>query len=388
MEKARKRFPKFAVLGAGNGGQAFAAVLASKGFSVTLWNRSKSTVKAINKKGGIEITGEVIGFFKPDLVTTNLKKTLHNADVIMIVTPANAHNSIAYLCAPYLKEGQIIVLNPGRTGGALEVKYILDKERYSNGVIIAEAQTLIYISRALEPGKVDLVAIKSECPVAAFPATETIKVIQVLQLLHKEFVPAPNVLTTSIDNIGCIFHPAPLLFNAARAEDPNEKYDHYIDGISPTVGAFLEKMDAERLEIGKKLGIDVISARDWLCRVYNSPSGGNLYEVIQCSDNYSGIGAPDTLTHRYIFEDIPTGLVPLSSLGKALSVPTPAINAFINLVCVFYGIDFCKVGRTCEKLGLSDMSAMEIKSYVETGIREEIKEEIFFSQESLFIANE
>jgi len=51
--------PKFAVLGTGNSGQTFAADITLKGFSVNLAEVPKfeSTLAAIEKKGGIEISG-------------------------------------------------------------------------------------------------------------------------------------------------------------------------------------------------------------------------------------------------------------------------------------------------------------------------------------------
>ena len=61
-------------------------------------------------------------------MTQDLKIALKNADVIMIVTPASAHKNIAEEIAPFLTNNQIIVLNPGRTFGSVEVKRIIEKK--------------------------------------------------------------------------------------------------------------------------------------------------------------------------------------------------------------------------------------------------------------------
>jgi len=52
--------PKFAVLGTGNSGQTFAADIALKGYSVNLAEvpEFEANLRAIEKKGGIEITGD------------------------------------------------------------------------------------------------------------------------------------------------------------------------------------------------------------------------------------------------------------------------------------------------------------------------------------------
>ncbi len=53
--------------------------------------------------------------------------------------------------APYLEDGQIIVLNPGRTGGALEVYATIKKDYPEKNIVVAEAQTFIYACRATSP---------------------------------------------------------------------------------------------------------------------------------------------------------------------------------------------------------------------------------------------
>jgi opine dehydrogenase len=46
----------------------------------------------------------------------------------LIVTPAFAHKTIAKQIAPFLKEDQIILLNPGRTFGAVEFRRMIEKK--------------------------------------------------------------------------------------------------------------------------------------------------------------------------------------------------------------------------------------------------------------------
>ncbi|MEJ2295868.1 MAG: 2-dehydropantoate 2-reductase N-terminal domain-containing protein, partial [Candidatus Lokiarchaeota archaeon] len=49
---------KFCVVGAGNGGRAFAVYLSSKGIPVNLYNRSFSRIADIKKKGKLKAKGE------------------------------------------------------------------------------------------------------------------------------------------------------------------------------------------------------------------------------------------------------------------------------------------------------------------------------------------
>lgn len=119
---------KYAVIGAGHGGKAMAAHLALMGFSVSLYNRSMSHIEVIKKRGGIELDGDENvphGFGKLSLVTDKIGDAIKGVEVIMVVLPSSAHAEIAAAMAPHLKDGQIILLHPGRTCGALEVSKVI-----------------------------------------------------------------------------------------------------------------------------------------------------------------------------------------------------------------------------------------------------------------------
>ncbi len=44
----------------------------------------------------------------------------------MVVTPSSAHREIASDARAHLKDGQIVVLHPGRTCGAIEFTKVLE----------------------------------------------------------------------------------------------------------------------------------------------------------------------------------------------------------------------------------------------------------------------
>ena len=53
-------------------------------------------------------------------------------------------------------------------------------------------------------------------------------------------------------------------------------------------------------------------------------------------------------------------LVPLSSLGAMLGVPTPAIDMVIELGSILHGVDYRAQGRTVERLGIEGMTVENI----------------------------
>ncbi|MDI6868031.1 MAG: NAD/NADP octopine/nopaline dehydrogenase family protein [Coprothermobacterota bacterium] len=358
--------PKFCVLGAGNGGLAMAAHLVLKGYEVNLYNRSQPRLNPVIARGGIEVTGQVQGFAPISIATTNPEEAIKGVDVLMVVVPANGHAFIAQKVAPYLEDGQIILLNPGRTCGAIEFRNVLKEEGCRADVIVAEAQTFIYASRALNPAQVHIYRIKNSIPVAALPNTDTNQALQLIRQAFPEFVKGENVLKTSLDNIGSVFHPTLTILNAARIENERGEFQYYIEGNSPTTSRILEAVDRERLEVAKALKVQAISAVEWLEVAYDA-TGSNLYEAMQNNQGYYGINAPSTLQTRYLSEDVPMSLVPIASLGEKFGVPVPTIQALIHLASVLHQTDYWAQGRTVEKLGIQDLTADQLHDLVESG---------------------
>ncbi|MGI5839694.1 MAG: NAD/NADP octopine/nopaline dehydrogenase family protein [bacterium] len=357
------RIPSFAVIGAGHGGLAMAAALSVKGFTVSLYNRSPERLAEVKRLGGVQLSGPISGFGRLDIVTTDIGRAIAGVDVIMVVLPAVGHRAVAEACAPYLADGQMIVLNPGRTGGALEFNAVLQEKRVTARVIVAEAQTFIFASRTVAPAHARIFGLKYDVPVAALPASETPVVVETLRKAFTQFSPAESVLKTSFDNIGAIFHPAPTLLNSGRIEATSGDFEYYHEGITPSVASIIERMDQERTAVAAALGVEAISAWDWLGVAYGA-YGSSLYEAVQNNKGYSGIKAPSTLQHRYIFEDVPASLVPMASIGDMLGIETRTMKSIINLACIAHGIDYWHIGRTVTRLGLAGMSADEIRDFV------------------------
>jgi len=123
--KGKGRGTVFCVMGAGNGGLAMAGHLGVLGHRVRLYNRTEENLQGVLWHGGVRVEGAVTGFGPVEVATSDVGEALDGADVIMIVTPSTAHRELAAACAPVLDEGQLVVLNPGRTGGALEFRKVL-----------------------------------------------------------------------------------------------------------------------------------------------------------------------------------------------------------------------------------------------------------------------
>jgi opine dehydrogenase len=354
-----KKKLKIAVLGAGHGGLAMAGHLALMGHKVNLFNRGEERLWGVKSSGSIEITGEVEGFGKLNMATTSMKAAIENVELIMVVVPANGHRWMAEQMAPHLVDGQIIVLHPGRTFGALEFKQTLIRMNITADVIIAEAQTFIYASRATGPSQVHIFRIKHSIPVASIRAHLIPTVITRLRQFYPQFVPGDNVFKTSFENIGSVFHPALCILNAGWIEHDSD-YQFYHEGATDSVTKVLEKIDEERVKVAEALGIRAISARQWLYMAY-SAEGKTLFEAMRSNNGYRGILAPRSLKVRYMEEDIPFSLVPIASTGKMLKVQTPTIDSVIHLGAQLNSCDYMSQGRTVENLGIEGMSVRDLR---------------------------
>src|SRR5699024_4376688 len=257
------------------------------GYKVNLYNRTLEKISSLMKNPTIYLSGEETGVGVLNKVTNNIEEAIRDVDVIMVTIPAVGHNYIAKEMVPYLKDGQIIILNPGRTGGALEVYETLLRERKRNNIIVGEAQTFIYAARGIDYNKAHIYKSKKEVSLATIPATKTNYVLDLINDAYPQFIPATDVLETSINNYGAIFHPAPTLFNSGHIER-GTPFEYYIEGITPSIGNFLEKMDRERIELGKLLQINTVSAVDWLYESYGA-KGDTIYEAIQNNPAYKGL---------------------------------------------------------------------------------------------------
>ena len=353
---------RVSVLGTGNGGQAIAGWLAMQGHSISLYGRNENVVELLNARKRIELTGAINGVGSLTEITTNIHQSVSGAEVIMVVTTANAHGTIARQIAADLIDGQVIILNPGRTGGALEFKRTLEAAGCKARVFVAEAQTLVYACRLVENGLVNIIGVKDKVLLSAVPSSDTEYVLSKITLAYPCFCAAENVLQTSLENIGAMFHPCVLLFNAATIER-HDVFWFYRD-MTPEIANFIKEFDKERLAVGKAYGIELLSVSEWISYAYPTTQGATLCEKMRNNPAYHDIKSPSTIFTRQLTEDIPTGVLPIMELGEAAGVEVPLLRSMVNICSRLLRIDFRKDGRTLEHLGLAGKSKEEILSYL------------------------
>ena len=363
--------PKFAVLGTGNSGQAYAADIALKGFSVNLAEVSEfeNNLRAIEKKGGIQLSGDAgKGFARLNMITTDLKAAIEGVDIIIIGGSAYAHEPFAKALAPYFEDEQFILFTSNF--GALRFHKWMKEAEITTRVTPVESMSLLYACRATEPGVIACLGIKNQLPFAALPASRNQEFLDKIRMVFPEFVPADNVWFTSVNNLNPIVHPPMVLFNAGRIESTGGKgWNLYADGATESVARVMLAMDAERMSLLATLSSQGIAFKDAFENLYEDYSIGkkSLSETLRQSPIHGNpaFPAPTTIDTRYLNEDLPFGLAPWSSIGRKWGIPTPNIDAVIRIASTMVGVDYFTQGLTVEDLGIKNMNPEDVKVMIE-----------------------
>lgn len=370
-----------AVLGGGNGGHAAAANLALNGYKVNFFELPQfaESFERVLRTKEIRIEGVSIdGTAKLHLATTDIQQAIKDVEVIFVITPSFGHKAMAEACAPFVQDGQIIVLMPG-SGGSLEFVKIFKQRKVKQEVAFAETCTLPYGARLKSSGHVSVFIHAVILPTGVFPSKRTNEVIPKLKQYYPTITPVKDVLEAAINNPNPIVHPVATLLSATRIEHSKGEFYLYAEGMTPSVARTYESLNEERLSICKALGYKLYHWNNLEFRDYNLGETEEecRYRILNTSMDaafgkdgiYAGIKmkGPEHMKDRYITEDVPYGMVLVSTLGELLGVPTPTHNAVIQLCSVVNRTDYWKTGRGIKKLDLSKWDKKGLKRFLKEG---------------------
>lgn len=346
-----------AVLGAGNLGLAQAGHLALLGHRVRLWNRSPQRLGALRSGNPLRLHGVIDGEASLELCGTDLTATVEGADLIFVDVPASAHAALAASLAVALPRHSraLLLLHPGQTFGARHLAQAMGPAAFPN-LTLGELQTALYTSRSAGPGETTVLALKRRVAVASYPANQAERLAP-LRVLYPQLFAAPSTLHTALSNVQSFIHPAVCLFNLTRIEN-GERFRIYREGLSTAVGECFERCDVERLAVARALSLDVPTAAQWFGLCYGVQAGSAI-EAMQQVAAYDDLLGPADLATRLLWEDVPTGLLPLVELARSLGVLAPALSGLLAVALAVGGGELGR-GWTLDHLGLSGLPASEI----------------------------
>ena len=367
-----------AVIGAGSGGRSTAGQLALLGARVRLFNlpdlpETPALLGPVRESGGVELSGMLGARRVMVQVADSLEAALADARWVFVSVTAQAHASLARLMGPFA-EGRVFVLLPGRTLGAYAFWRGLQGTPAGQAAvaanppscIVAETHSLPYVARLGSGPSVTVAAIKKWLALGAIPAGSAVGVCAVLRALWPGLHPVASTLQTGLMNLGAMIHPATMVLNAARVEATGGGYPFYGEAITPSVAAVIGALDLERRAVAAALGAEVPSLVELTAWSYDLPEG-DLLSMLRANRAYEVGLMPAQLAHRYLDEDVPTGLVPIADLARRAGVPAPVTESILQLASIIRGRDYRREGRTLASLGLEGVAVPSLLEALKGG---------------------
>jgi len=359
-----------AVLGGGAGARAAAAELALAGWSVRLWDLPEflEEVEDLLADPHLQVDGLSEGRAELDAVTDDIIDACRGASLILIVAQSAGHRPMAEELARAVTPGQAVVVMPGGSGGALQVRRVIAEESdLSELPVVGETATLPFAARSHGRRGVTIRHRVELVKFAAIPSSDTRSVAQVLRPIFPGIREAKSVLETSLSNGNPVIHPAVMLLNAAWIERVEGSWEFYEEGVTPAVARLIEALDNERLALGEAVGAALLSEPEMSVKQGYSTVPDYLI-AYRDGPGFQQLGGPDSLQHRYLTEDVAYAMVTWLELGEVFGVELPTMEAVVRIASEVLDVDFrAESERGLAALGLAGMSADEIREFCRTG---------------------
>ncbi len=315
-------------------------------------------------------------------VTDDIAEAVTGADYIHLLTPAHHHRGLVRSLAPHIdRKGAHLIIHSDGVGGTLCARKILHEDSGSErqqkirkSVQILGTETLGITCKAfvnIEEGTVTslLKRQKNNLLATGIPIKPMEKNMAKVQpfFLPTKLQPCHDPLEEGVHDSPA-FHALGMLGNVSKimavARGDRGPFNFYLS-FTKRMTARMERFDEERARISVNLGMEPAkSCRTFLNVAYdialNDKKGRrrSLHEMLNDPKTpYYGdpavSPAPSILTHRYLTEELPTRVVPMWSLGRALGMDVPVHQSVINEVIALGMGRIIKEGRTLAAMGLS-----------------------------------
>jgi opine dehydrogenase len=365
MEEART----IAVLGGGNGAHAMAADLSIKGLSVNICEAPdyKDSFMTTLKKQEISLIDpwEQEKIAKLNMATTSFQEAIEGIKYIMMIVPAMGHIHFFNHIIPYLEDGQTVILWPGNYAGLLFAN-VLNKKGIKKNITFAEAHTLPWAARLVAPAKVQIFAEVWKLLLGVFPAKNTDQVINDMKDIYP-VVPSENILAASLNNLNPIVHPIGSVLNAGWVDTLKDDFYFYKLGTTISISRVIKAVYEEVERVSNTIGVKMLAYPEEAFRSKSTIMAYYARAPINIEEVAAKVSGPTSMQHRYITEDVPYGLVPISRLARKFGVTVPVIDGVIDLAAIINQTNYRQEGRSLEELGIADLNIDELVQVLRNG---------------------
>lgn len=349
---------RVAVLGGGADARLLSALCLAQEAQVTLFSAYGHELELLRNSSGISVrnTGPV-GTYQVDRqgvpsvqTTAELDKAVSDAEVIFLSGPIHKQRTYAMVLASHLNDGQILVLAPGRSLGALETAWFLRIGGCEADVTIVETQGLPFWYEA--EGAVLNLSEAGAVVAATLPSGRP-QIIQQLQRFLPNLQAVDSVLRSGFSDGSALVEIPALLINGpalgsgapvvpmgGQPLDENHTFAA-LAGAEQT--AVINQLAAERHAVATQFGVrDLPSAEEWLHTHAGAMRGAGAR------------GVPDQQQAKELLRDGVIGsLVPLLSAAQITGTDTPMTHAMVTLVTSVLGVDVAAAGRRLDTIGIN-----------------------------------
>jgi opine dehydrogenase len=369
MVKQMDKKRKIAVLGGGHGAHTMAADLTMKGFEINMCEAPEfeENIKTTIDRQAIDLI-DVWGkkhTVEINLVTTNFKQALEGASYIMMVTPAIGSSTFFNAIIPFLEDGQTII-KWSANFSALSFGKILKDKGIKKNITLAEAHTLPWGCRLMEPGTVQIMVWAVKLLLATLPSKNIDTVIEDVRKMYP-VVSSVNVLGTTLNNLNPIVHPIGVIMNAGWIDSSGKDFYFYRDGTTLSISRGIKAVFEEVSKVAGALDVKMLEYPEddfWRKSTIMSTYFRATFDKEGAAARISG---PSSVNSRYITEDLPFGLVPISKLAKQFNVSTPVIDSVIAISSVINHTNYLEEGISLKDLGIEGLSRSELKQVLDNG---------------------
>ena len=346
---------RITVIGAGSTGHAVTGVMSMRGFKVTLHDdeRFSEQLNAVKELGFIQLRGKIRGVGTPANVTTDPAEAVRGAEAIFVHVPADRHEEIARRIAPFVEDGQHIMIIPGNLGSFIFRK-VFQEMGVTAKVTLTEKEGNFCPCRLSAPAEVTVGnPLNLKGKVASLPASDTESVLKALEGVV-EYSANENVFEGVINAGNVINHVASTVLSAAEIDHKGDKYSLFKYAFTPSVVHCISKIREERKAVIEAMGMTE----------HGNPMGMinkvlNLEEHPEVRTFYENMDGPYALDHRYLHEDCGCGGAFAISVAKRLGMKMPVLEAFLGVAGAINDRDYINGGRTLENLGFPEGMTLE-----------------------------
>ena len=283
-------------------------------------------------------------------LTAELDAAVKDADVIFLTGPIHKQRTYAMVLADHLADGQVLVLAPGRSLGAVEAAWMLRLGGCTADITLVEVQGLPYWYRA--EGAALHLSAAAPMAAATLPRGRS-DVLSQLEPVLSNLVEVDSVMASGFADLSAAVEIPALAFGGAGLAKggvavpmggvPLEDNASFAALIGADQMRLIEALAEERRAVALAFGVRGLpETPEWIATFTGTDRGDGARPV------------PDIDTARAMMRDGVIGsLAPLASAADTAGVPVPQTKALMAVVGAILDADVAAAGRRLETMGIT-----------------------------------